>query len=118
MGVEVCNIAKEIERLCKERNLSYYALAKKSGMQDSSVRNMFQKGTTPTFYNLDKMCKGLGITVAQFFAQSELFENLTADQKELLDLYIRADEKEKQLILAYARGILRVSAEEKKEEPK
>ena len=116
MSVEkISNIAKELDRLCKERNISWYALARKAGMQDSSVRNMFQKGTTPTFYNLEKMCKGLGITVPQFFAQSELFENFTEDQKEMMKLYTQANEKNRQLMLMYARTLIEATQKAKKE---
>ena len=110
--VKISNIAKELDKLCKERNISRYALARKAGMHDSSVRNMFQRGTTPSFYNLEKMCKGLGITVAQFFAQSELFEKFTDDQREMLELFTKADEKSRKLMLLYARTLIEASQRE------
>ena len=108
---KISDIAKEIDRLCRERNISHYTLAKRSGMQDSSVRNMFQKGTTPTFYNLEKMCKGLGITVAQFFGGSELFENFTEEQKLLIEYYNGSDPESQKRILAYAKGACETSRE-------
>ena len=46
MDVKKSEIAEEISRLCEERNITSYELAKRSGLQESSVRNMFQKGTT------------------------------------------------------------------------
>ena len=106
MSIEISDIAKEIDRLCKEKGISRYALAKKAGIPDSTVRNMFQKGSKPNFDTLELICKGLDMTVAEFFSQSELFENFTKDQTEMMDLYDRMDEKSRQLVLAYAKGIM------------
>ena len=64
MDVKKSEIAEEISRLCEERNITSYELAKRSGLQESSVRNMFQKGTTPTYRTLLKICEGLGLTIS------------------------------------------------------
>lgn len=49
MEIRKSEIANEVARLCKERGITQYELAKRSQLQESSVRNMFQKGTTPTY---------------------------------------------------------------------
>ena len=74
MDVKKSEIAEEISRLCEERNITSYELAKRSGLQESSVRNMFQKGTTPTYRTLLKICEGLGLTIPQFFDRSSFLE--------------------------------------------
>lgn len=45
-----------------------YALSKKTGISQSSLSNLMKRGSTPTFYTLDRICEGLGITLSQFFA--------------------------------------------------
>ncbi len=70
MEIRKSEIANEVARLCKERGITQYELAKRSQLQESSVRNMFQKGTTPTYRTLSAICGGLGITVPQFFTGS------------------------------------------------
>ena len=62
MEIRKSEIANEVARLCKERGITQYELAKRSQLQESSVRNMFQKGTTPTYRTLSAICGGLGIT--------------------------------------------------------
>ena len=83
MDVKKSEIAEEISRLCEERNITSYELAKRSGLQESSVRNMFQKGTTPTYRTLSAICGGLGITVPQFFTASSFLEKLPPEEKQI-----------------------------------
>ena len=56
MEIRKSEIANEVARLCKERGITQYELAKRSQLQESSVRNMFQKGTTPTYRTLSAIC--------------------------------------------------------------
>ena len=111
MSVKVSEIAIEIDRLCKERNISHYILAVRSGMQDSSVRNMFQKGTTPTYQTLNRMCHGLGITVAQFFSRSEFVEKLPPTERELMEYYLKMDAESRGRVLSYARSLCTTTRE-------
>lgn len=106
MSAELSILAREIDKLCKKKKISRYALAKFSGMPDSSIRNMYQKGTNPGFDSLDRMCRGMDMTVADFFHESDAFEDYTADQKELMEIFKRMDENGQQLLLAYAEGIM------------
>ena len=93
MEIRKSEIANEVARLCKERGITQYELAKRSQLQESSVRNMFQKGTTPTYRTLSAICGGLGITVPQFFTGSSFLEKLPPEEKELMTIYLKLDEK-------------------------
>lgn len=108
MSIKVSEISKEIIRLCKERNITSYELAKRSGLNNSSVRNMTQKGTTPTYKTLSRMCYGLGITVSQFFNQSDFLEKLSPEERELMEFYLKMDRYNRQRLLQYAREILAI----------
>ena len=112
MDVKKSEIAEEISRLCEERNITSYELAKRSGLQESSVRNMFQKGTTPTYRTLSAICGGLGITVPQFFTGSSFLEKLPPDEKELMTIYLKLDEKDRSRLLSYARRIFKQNEKE------
>ena len=112
MDVKKSEIAEEISRLCEERNITSYELAKRSGLQESSVRNMFQKGTTPTYRTLSAICGGLGITVPQFFTGSSFLEKLPPEEKELMTIYLKLDEKDRSRLLSYARRIFKQNGKE------
>lgn len=49
--------------------MSMYALSQKTNISQSSLSNLMKRGSIPTFYTLDRICEGLGITLSQFFAQ-------------------------------------------------
>ena len=107
MEIQRSEIATEVARLCEERKITQYELAKRSGLQESSVRNMFQKGTTPTYRTLYTICRGLGITVPQFFTGSSFLAKLPPEEKELMDIYLKLDEGDRSRLLSYARRIIR-----------
>ena len=106
MEIRKSEIANEVARLCKERGITQYELAK------SSVRNMFQKGTTPTYRTLSAICGGLGITVPQFFTASSFLEKLPPEEKELMTIYLKLDEKDRSRLLSYARRIFKQNEKE------
>lgn len=107
MSIKVSEIISEVDRLCRERNITHYVLAKRSGLKDSSVRNMFQKGTIPSYKTLEHICRGLGITITQFFNQSDFLEKLSPEEKELMNYYLKMDYQSRQNLLEYARRILK-----------
>ena len=71
-----------IYELMQERGWSEYRLAIASGLSQSTVANIFNRNTTPSVATLESICNGLGITLAQFFAEGDMVE-LTAEQKEM-----------------------------------
>ena len=66
-------ILDKIKRLLEEKGMTYYQLAKISGLSVSSLRNTMRYSYQPTFGTLDKICNGLGITLSQFFAEDDCF---------------------------------------------
>ena len=88
---------QRIRELMAERNWSEYRLAIASELSQSTVANIFNRNTTPSVSTLESICKGFGITLAQFFAEGNMVEltdeqqqmfqewsSLTAPQKEVL----------------------------------
>jgi len=56
-----------IRELMNLNHWSIYKLAKASGIPYSSLNNCFQRNTTPTIPTLEKLCKGLNISLSDFF---------------------------------------------------
>ena len=57
-----------IKELCDKKQMTMYALSKKTGISQSSLSNLMKGVSTPTFYTLDRICDGLEITLPQFFS--------------------------------------------------
>ena len=93
------DILKEITRLRLKRNWSEYELAKYSGVSQSTISTWYRKQQVPTIPTLEKVCKGFGITLSQFFAEGDDAIVLTPEQKELLDNWSSLPEKQRALFL-------------------
>lgn len=96
-----------IEQLCEKKHISRYRLAQKSGIAQSSISTLLNRKSVPTIQTLEKICEGLDITLAQFFAGDEEIPDLTLEQKELLSDWNLMDEHQKELVKAYIQGIIR-----------
>ena len=78
----VMNSKLRIRELMAERQWSEYRLALESGLSQSTISNIFSRNTTPSIPTLESICKGFGITLAQFFAEGDWVE-LTPEQHEM-----------------------------------
>lgn len=92
------DVLREITRLRLERGWSEYELAKNSGISQSIISTWYRKNQTPTIQALDKVCKGFGITLSQFFAEGDDSIFLTQEQKEMLDNWSALNQKQRQLV--------------------
>lgn len=63
-------IAERLKALMDEREMSIYALAKSSDVSWTTVKNLFNRTDNPTVATLELLCKGLGITMSEFFSES------------------------------------------------
>ena len=61
------DIIERIKALCDARSWTYYRLAKESGLTYSTLCTMMHKANAPSLPALLKICKGFGITPADFF---------------------------------------------------
>ena len=100
------NVLEEIKRLSTKRNWSEYDLAKRSGLSQSTISTWYRKNQTPTIQTLDKVCKGFGITLSQFFAEDDDLVSLTPRQRELLDNWSALSETQQCLFLELFKHIL------------
>ena len=76
------DINKKIIDLCNERGWSIYELSLQTGITQSSLSSMLKRGNPPKIENLQAICEAFGITLAQFFLDTEKMEALSP--KEIL----------------------------------
>lgn len=87
-----------LRKLLDERGWTEYRLARASGLSDSTIKNIFKRNTQPTIDTLESICRGLGITLSQFFADGDVVE-LTPDLKTLFDGWVNLTPEQKQAVL-------------------
>lgn len=90
------DVLERLRRLLDERGWTEYRLAKNSGLSESTIANIFKRNTIPSLPTLEAICKGLGITLSQFFADGEMVE-VTPELKGLFDSWVNLTPEQKSL---------------------
>lgn len=65
------DILNKITQLRQERHWTEYQLAEKSGLTQSTISSWYRKNMLPTIPSLSKLCSAFGITLSQFFLDSD-----------------------------------------------
>ena len=97
------DIHNKLQHLLDERGWTRYQLAKRCGLSESTIANIFRRNTMPSIGTLESICDAFGITLSQFFAEGMMIELspeleefvsswvvLTADQKDVVMQMLRA----------------------------
>ena len=58
-------LVENIKLLCKERAISYYALARKADISTSALHSMMTGKTKPYMYTVYKLCNALEIPISE-----------------------------------------------------
>lgn len=85
---------ERLRRLLNERGWSEYKLAKRCGLSESTVANIFRRNTVPSIATLETICSGFGITMSQFFAEGDMIE-ITPELKELFENWVNLTPEQK-----------------------
>lgn len=99
---------ERIQSLLEFNHWSLYKLAKESGLPYSSLNNLFHRRTCPTIGTLEKICNGFQISLSEFFSFEEnplRNSSVSEEQQQLLNFYDSLSSKDKELLLAYLRGL-------------
>lgn len=101
-------IIERIQELCKRKHISLYRLAKNAELPYSSLNNILHRRTCPTVTTLERLCKGLNISLSEFF-DFEIYplrnEALTLEEEELLNKYKNLSIRKRELLHAYIDGL-------------
>lgn len=93
-------LVENIKLLCKERAISYYALAQKADISTSALHSMMTGKTKPYMYTVYKLCNALEIPISELLIDEECEEKevLTFDEMQMLAVYRQLSVGEKDLI--------------------
>ncbi len=83
------NIGTRITELREAKGLSTNALSKKAGVAQSHLREIEMSNKQPGIDVLDRICRGLGITLVDFFEDDTANKEFSAEMRRM----IRAAEK-------------------------
>lgn len=87
---------ERLRQLLNERGWSEYKLAKRCGLSESTVANIFRRNTVPSIATLETICSGFGITMSQFFAEGDMIE-ITPELKELFENWVNLTPEQKKV---------------------
>lgn len=103
--MDIKAIHNRIDELCKERNWSYYKLAKEAGFQQSTLKPIIKEKNMPSLYTLNKICMACDISLSDFFS-SHYFNKNQDDHNELQYLLAALSPQDKKLVKIYIYGLL------------
>ena len=91
------DVKARLQQLMDERNWTIYRVAKEADIPWSTVRNMFKRNTEPSIITLECICKGMGISLCQFFDEDNQM-GLSPEQLELMQGWNKLNKKNRQLV--------------------
>ena len=92
------DVHEKLNTLLSEKGWSAYRLAKECGLSEATIANIFRRNANPSIPTLESICSGFGITLSQFFADSEMVE-LSPELKNLFDGWVSLTIEQKQVVL-------------------
>lgn len=101
-------IVERIQELCSKKHISLYRLAKNAELPYSSLNNILHRRTCPTVNTLERLCKGLNVSLSEFF-NFEIYpirnEELTLEEEDFINRYRNLSNRKKELLNAYIDGL-------------
>lgn len=92
------DINTRLEQILKKYGWTKYRLSKESKLPESTLSNIFHRGTIPTIATLQTICETMNITLSDFFSDDDKVV-MTPDLKELYDEWVLlTPEKRKHII--------------------
>lgn len=91
------DVKARLQSLMEERGWTIYRLAKEANVSWSTIRNMFKRNNDPSISTLESLCKGMGITLPQFFDENNDM-GLTDEQRQLIEGWNKLNGNNKHLV--------------------
>lgn len=88
------NTLERLRQLLNDRGWTEYRLSKECGLSQSTIGNIYRRNTTPSIDTLEIICKAFGITLSQFFAETDMVE-MTPELKSLFDGWVSLTTEQK-----------------------
>ena len=98
------DILGRIEQEKNKRGWSEYMLAENSELPQSTISTWKKRNLQPNLASIEKICHGLGISLAQFFTENPE-KNLTEEQQELFETWARLSPEQRTKLLEFLKTI-------------
>ena len=99
-------VVSRIKELADHRGWTRYALAKKADVSESTLKNIYVRGSIPSIPTLNMLCAAFGMSLSQFFAEDERYISLTPEQKDLLDIWVQLTDEQRANFLSLMTSIV------------
>lgn len=88
-----------IKQLMDQQQWSIYELARRSGLAQTTLANMWRRNNEPSIPSLRLICKAFGITLSQFFSEDDdKYIQMTSEQIDLLNHWNTLSSQQKKLL--------------------
>ena len=81
------DILNRIQQERQKRNWTEYALAKNAGMTQSTISSWYRENRQPSVASIEKICKGLGISLSEFFLDDSSSSMMLSEKVNILDCW-------------------------------
>lgn len=105
------DVLGRLRQLLDERGWTEYRLSKECGLAQSTIGNIYRRNTIPSLETIETICKGFGISVAQFFAENDFVE-LTPEVRELVTSWHALPSREWEVILEMVKSLAEAKGEQ------
>lgn len=95
------NIPQRIDELCQIHQMSKYRLAKLTGISQSAFSKLSRQQSSLSIDSIQRICNAFGISLSQFFEESEPKPILPPPEQELqlLSYWNRLSKEKKEYVL-------------------
>ena len=100
------DVLGHINQLCKAYGWTYYRLAQEADVPYSTITNMMKRNTIPSIPTLERLCHAFGITLSEFFIDTEL-ENVSEQRpfNHLISYWSKISMEDQELLLSVAKRL-------------
>ena len=102
------DVIDRIQYLLDFNHWTAYKLAKEANMSYSNLNNIMNRHSCPSIATLEKICNGFHISLSEFFSFAEnplRHSEITEIHQDIFNSYESLSAKNKDLLLAYLRGL-------------
>lgn len=97
------DVLAKLHRLLDERGWTMYRLSKECSLSDKTISNIYRRGTIPSIPTLEAVCNAFGITMSEFFAETDTLE-LNPELKEIFNKWPSLTSEQKEATLSVIRA--------------
>lgn len=92
-------VLDKLNAICKQKNMSKYALAKATGMSSSSISSLLNGETKPYVYTMLLICNALEVPMGELFEKGD-FDCETEEQ--IINAYRSMPPEKQRMLQIYA----------------